>query len=134
MSNAEQPLKILQIHIKKKWFDMILLYEKREEYREIKDHWISRLHKKHYDAVLLVNGYTSQSPAMLMAINGEITTGKPVKGWYEGEFDDSEKFIIPLGEIILPVGPFAFVSHFAKEAQYTWADKFEKIKANYKST
>ena len=32
----------LQLSLKKKWFDMILSGEKKEEYREVKNHWISR--------------------------------------------------------------------------------------------
>lgn len=35
--------KILHLTLKKKWFDMIASGEKKEEYREIKPHWASRL-------------------------------------------------------------------------------------------
>lgn len=35
--------KTLHITLKKKWFDMILSGEKKEEYREIKEYWINRL-------------------------------------------------------------------------------------------
>lgn len=36
-------MKILHLTLKKKWFDMIASGEKREEYREIKQYWVSRL-------------------------------------------------------------------------------------------
>ena len=35
--------KTLHLNLKRKWFDMILSGEKKEEYREIKKHWISQL-------------------------------------------------------------------------------------------
>ena len=38
-----QKMKILHLTLKKKWFDMILSGEKKEEYREIKPYWIVRL-------------------------------------------------------------------------------------------
>ncbi|HET8736229.1 MAG TPA: ASCH domain-containing protein, partial [Pricia sp.] len=36
-------MKTLHLNLKKKWFDMILSGEKKEEYREIKEYWIGRL-------------------------------------------------------------------------------------------
>jgi hypothetical protein len=35
-------MKILHLTLKKKWFDMILSGEKKEEYRELKPYWIKR--------------------------------------------------------------------------------------------
>lgn len=35
--------KVLHLTLKKKWFDMILSGEKKEEYREIKKYWFKRL-------------------------------------------------------------------------------------------
>lgn len=35
--------KVLYLTLKKKWFDMILSGEKKEEYREIKHYWLPRL-------------------------------------------------------------------------------------------
>lgn len=35
--------RILYLTLKKRWFDMILYGEKKEEYREIKPYWINRL-------------------------------------------------------------------------------------------
>lgn len=36
-------MRILNLTLKKKWFDMILSGEKKEEYREIKLYWVTRL-------------------------------------------------------------------------------------------
>ena len=36
-------MKVLHLTLKKKWFDMIASGEKKEEYREIKPYWVSRL-------------------------------------------------------------------------------------------
>ncbi len=38
-------MKILKLTLKRKWFDMILCGEKKEEYREIKKHWNRILHE-----------------------------------------------------------------------------------------
>ena len=35
-------MKVLKMTLKKKWFDMIASGEKKEEYREIKQYWVSR--------------------------------------------------------------------------------------------
>lgn len=37
----------LHLILKKKWFDMILSGEKKEEYRDIKDYWVNRLTWRH---------------------------------------------------------------------------------------
>ena len=34
---------ILNLTLKKKWYDLILFGEKKEEYRDIKDYWVGRL-------------------------------------------------------------------------------------------
>lgn len=39
-------MKTLHLNLKKKWFDMILSSEKKEEYREIKPFWENRFFKK----------------------------------------------------------------------------------------
>ena len=41
-------MKTLHLNIKKKWFDMILSGEKKEEYKEIKTFWIKRLLNKNW--------------------------------------------------------------------------------------
>jgi hypothetical protein len=54
--------RVLRLTLKKRWFDMIASGEKREEYREIKDWIISRLHGKAYDVVEFSNGYGAHVP------------------------------------------------------------------------
>lgn len=36
-------MRVLKLTLKKKWFDMFLSGQKKEEYREIKDYWTKRL-------------------------------------------------------------------------------------------
>lgn len=47
-------MKTLHLTLKKKWFDMIASGEKKEEYREIKPYWITRL--------VDWSGYPKESP------------------------------------------------------------------------
>jgi len=55
---------VLHLTLKRKWFDMIFSGEKREEYREIKPYWNTRLLNRHYDAVKFRNGYSKDAPWM----------------------------------------------------------------------
>lgn len=97
----------IHLTLKKKWFDMIQSGEKKEEYREIKPHWISRLcvsypgniggdfmddHKvtaylfKKFTHVKFVNGYSKHSPSMFLPITLiEIRAGRPEWGAEEGK-------------------------------------------------
>ncbi len=68
----------MEIHItlpiKKKWFDMILLGEKKEEYREIKPYWTTRVYKafsRIYKKRVPLYDYFSDSPYLnIKFING----------------------------------------------------------------
>lgn len=62
--------RILHLTLKKKWFDMILSGEKKEEYREIKPYWDYRLVSGKYDEVAFRNGYNPDSPWMLIELHG----------------------------------------------------------------
>ncbi|HAB66577.1 MAG TPA: hypothetical protein DCE23_04335 [Firmicutes bacterium] len=61
---------MLTLTIKKKWFDIILSGEKKEEYREIKPYYDSRFLKSiedtrpHTDTLLLRNGYGKDKPTL----------------------------------------------------------------------
>ena len=90
-------MKILHITIKKKWFDLIASGEKKEEYREIKDYWIRRLKNKTYDAILFRNGYSKNSPKLLIVYDGYHTGLGRIK-W--GAPEGKPVFILSLGEII----------------------------------
>jgi len=114
--------KILHLTLKKRWFDMILSGEKKEEYRELKPYWISRLvdeilscHKDKfgafyykcgywimgtpvsYDLVRFKNGYSKNSPEITLEINDiDVWTGK-----YEWGAEPSVPYFrIKLGKII----------------------------------
>lgn len=54
--------KMLTLPIKKKWFDMILSGEKKEEYREIKRYYESRLDYQEFKDIIFRNGYSRKSP------------------------------------------------------------------------
>ena len=59
-------MKVLHLTLKKKWFDMILSGEKREEYRDLSDYWWKRLTKGGYTHIKFVNGYGNHRPWMLV--------------------------------------------------------------------
>ena len=59
---------MLTLPIKKKWFDMIKSGEKKEEYRDIKPYYTSRLDSKYCYGdkfeVIFRNGYSKNSPSI----------------------------------------------------------------------
>jgi len=84
---------ILPLTIKKKWFDMILSGEKKEEYRDIKPFYDSRLsnalgypthiiqtvfkkQKSEPFLVKFINGYSKNSPSFVVECRLSIGTGK----------------------------------------------------------
>jgi hypothetical protein len=116
-------MKILHLTLKKKWFDMIASGEKKEEYREIKPYWASRLvdeydgnpnpredeswdwkglrlgmgTPQHYDIVKFRNGYSANSPTISLKVKDiKIWSGKCEWGAEFGK----KYFVISLGEII----------------------------------
>lgn len=72
---------MLTLPIKKKWFDMILSGEKKEEYREIKPYYNNRFKKNcikeiYFNPVkeiIFRNGYSKSSPSIKCKV--EITEG-----------------------------------------------------------
>ena len=89
-------MKILHLTLHKKWFDMILSGEKREEYREIKPYWIKRL-QQDFDAIQFRNGYNKNSRKFLVYLT-KISTGKANIKWIGDDYKDSRVFILHLGE------------------------------------
>ena len=103
----------LHLTLKKKWFDMILHGQKREEYREVKDYWMKRLagvngcgtsynftilHNREnkcldYDYVSFRNGYSKDAPQFTVECKG-ITIGQGKKEWGAPDY---KVFIIKLG-------------------------------------
>jgi len=108
---SEVNKKILKMTLKRKWFDMILSGEKKEEYREIKDYWKVRLtnQKKgwarpksqwefnEFDSIIFKNGYSKDALTFEIECLG-IETGKAVPEWSDNW--QGEVFIIKLGKTI----------------------------------
>ena len=66
---------VLHLTIKKKWFDLIKSGEKKEEYRDRKPYWLSRLFNKDgsikmYEFIEFRNGYSPKSPTLLVEFGG----------------------------------------------------------------
>lgn len=84
---------MLILPIKKKWFDMIIAGEKKEEYREISDYYESRFADLYYHSlefnenalrprfnVIFRNGYSKNSPSIRCEVEVSIGYGKPEWG------------------------------------------------------
>jgi len=103
----------LNLTLKGKWFDMILSGEKKEEYREVKDYWETRLivpHEsedgefephfvlfKEFNTITFTHGYAKNARKMIVECKGiDIGSARP-------EWSDNwqvDVFIIKLGNII----------------------------------
>lgn len=90
-------MKVLHLTLKKKWFDMILSGEKKEEYREMKPYWHKRLLNKTYDVIEFRNGYSKESPVMRITFEG-LQTGLGIIEW--GAPERESVYILKLGEVI----------------------------------
>lgn len=105
-------MKVLHLTLKKRWFDMIASGEKKEEYREIKMYWATRLQGgfpstfgidrsvsadfKEYDYIHFRDGYNRPRTMNVEFKGCHIHTGKPEWGAEFGK----EYFVIKLGDII----------------------------------
>ena len=100
---------MLILPIKKKWFDLILTGEKKEEYREIKPYYKSRfknvftMHPYSFipcgdDArkIMFRNGYSKNSPAFIAECTLDIKTGKEEWGAEIGK----EYYVLTIKKII----------------------------------
>lgn len=95
---------VLHLTITKKWFDMIASGEKKEEYRDKKVYWETRLffnsdsgQPRRWDYIEFKNGYNSTSPKIKVRFEG-ISIGLGLMTW--GAELDREYYIIQLGEVI----------------------------------
>jgi len=88
-------MRILHLTVKKKWYDMIAIGEKREEYREIKSYWEKRLSRK-YDAVCFRNGYSPDAPTMIVELKS-IHKGIGITKWGAPK---NKVFVLKLGKIL----------------------------------
>ena len=106
---------MLTLPIKKKWFDMILSGEKKEEYREIKPYYEKRFLKlfgekafsprPHFvsekseiptQEICFRNGYSKTSPSFIAKCTLSVGTGKEEWGAEKGK----EYFVLTIQEII----------------------------------
>lgn len=81
--------------IKKKWYDMILSGEKKEEYREIKPYYTTRFKNENMmdgsaHDVLFRNGYSSTSPSFMAKCRLRVGTGN--SNW--GAVPDTEYYVL----------------------------------------
>lgn len=94
-------MKILDLSLTYHWYDMIAGGEKKEEYREIKDFYITRLvdrgtwNARKYDAIRFHRGQGSPVTMLVECLGIEVGKGRPEWGAPE-----EDVFIIKLGEII----------------------------------
>lgn len=105
LGKEKSKMKILHLTLKKKWFDLIAIGEKKEEYRELKKYWGDRLCNnpkqwldglKEFDVVQFRNGYTTDAPTITVVCEG-IDFGMGKEEW--GAEKDKEYFVIKLGEL-----------------------------------
>lgn len=109
-------MKTLHLNLKRKWFDMILSGEKKEEYRGFTEYWIKRLtednsycamgsgastqfviNEKHFDTITFSNGYSEDRDQFIIECLGiDISEGNPEWGAEQQE----KYFVLKLGEII----------------------------------
>jgi len=77
----------MTLTIKKKWFDMILSGEKKEEYREIKPYYNSRFDKCLGKCIFVNfrNGYSKMAPSCVCIVSVSFGTGKLEWGAVEGK-------------------------------------------------
>ena len=95
----------LKLTLKKEWFDLIKNGDKKFEYREYKEYWISRLLKdgtRDFKEVHFTNGYGKHRPFVRVEFLGMLIM--------EGRYIDAENgepinankkyFVIGIGEIL----------------------------------
>lgn len=81
---------MLILPIKKKWFDLILSGEKKEEYRKISPYYTSRFQNLFRDntdekEICFRNGYSSTSPSFVAVCTLDIGEGKEKWGAEPGQ-------------------------------------------------
>lgn len=89
-------MKILHLTLKKRWFDLIELGIKKEEYRSIKKYWTTRFDGKGYTHINFKNGYNKNSPSCLVELKS-IRIGIGNRDWGA---PDEHVYILELGEIL----------------------------------
>lgn len=91
-----EEVELLTLPIKRKWFDMIVSGEKKEEYRDIKPYYTSRFPST-FDSfyVMFRNGYSKNSPSCIALCRLQIGKGRP--DW--GAVPDKDYYILKILEV-----------------------------------
>lgn len=101
--------KILHLTLTKKWFDMILSGEKKEEYREPKAYWNNRLFEKGllffpsktFDIIRFRNGYQKDAPQMDVEFISTTYKSKYSDfNSYWGAIKGNDYIVIELGKVL----------------------------------
>lgn len=108
-------MKILHLNLKKKWFDMILSGEKKEEYRAFKPYWNKRLgawyesypqengywdagfREPYFDTIIFRNGYHKNARQMTIELT-DYYLGEAVPEWSDNW--KGEVYVFLLGKIL----------------------------------
>jgi len=96
---------ILNLTLKKEWFDLIKKGIKKVEYREYKPYWIKRFVKngyKNFDEIHFTNGYGRKMPFISVDFVGiSVVCGDVCNQKNNEPIDVNKKyFVINLGEIL----------------------------------
>lgn len=100
--------KILHLNLKRKWFDMILSGDKKEEYREIKPYWNRifqngkiKIKGRYYhpsDVIIsFANGYKEDRPQFFIECKNLVVRGGK---WYWGAEENEQYYVLVLGDIL----------------------------------
>lgn len=89
-------METLHLVLKRKWFDMILSGEKKEEYREFKEFWFNRFAGRNYNRIVFQHGYSKNADRVIIECLGIELSNKGNSKW---GFEE-ECFVIKLGKII----------------------------------
>ena len=99
-------MRILHLTLMKKWFDLIRTGVKKEEFRELKPYWESRLLKgqggegREFDIVRFYHGYEKDRPSCDVEFKGISITTKDLYTPKNGEVLWPETIVIRLGKVL----------------------------------
>jgi hypothetical protein len=92
-------METLHLNLIKKWFDMVLSGEKKEEYRELSDYWKKRLTKvkmQNVKSITFSNGYAKDRRQMIVDLK-YISIRQGLEDW--GAIPGKEYFVLHLGSV-----------------------------------
>lgn len=91
----------LTLTLTKVWFDLIKCGFKKEEYRQIKPFFNSRLEGRSYDKVIFINGYHPGARRICLQVTG-IAKAKGNPEW--GGDPKNKQWVISLGKLLWSKG------------------------------